>query len=113
MVRQIDWNPATEHFVPHAVVSRSPSWFEAEKGILFTEGLDGLDYYRAALCSMDDGTPFMLRQYYRNDPTNTTITFEPFIHGLDWITKAVEEIVFAFGLTASDVVWQRKDNPEA
>ena len=113
MVRQVDWDPATEHFVPHAVLGRPPAWFETEKGITFTEGLDGLDYYKAALFLMDDGTRFILRQYPRNDQRNTTIALEPFVHGLDWITKVVDEIVLAFDLTAADIVWQRKDNPEA
>jgi hypothetical protein len=113
MIEQADWSLLTEHFVPQAVLGKPPSYFEREKGITFTQAWDGLDYYKAALLVGSTPTPIVLKQYRGNDPNHTTIYLNPDITDLTKITAIIADVVSGLALSDSDVLWQRKDNPEA
>ena len=113
MFRQLDWEPATEHFIPQAVLNKTPSFFEAERRITFTSSYDNLDYFKAALLAVGSGTRFLLKQYRGARPSTTTIYLSPENQGIEYITRTVHEIVSSLDLTDSDVLWERKDNPEA
>lgn len=113
MIRQLDWEPATEHFIPQAVLSKTPSFFEAERRITFTSSYDNLDYFKAALLTIGGGLRFLLKQYSGARPGTTTIYLSPENQDIEYITSTVHEIVTNLGLTKRDVLWERKDNPEA
>jgi hypothetical protein len=93
MIRQINWSPATEHFIPQAVVGKPPSFFEQERAIKFTGSVDGLDYYKGALFLKDDLTPVVLKQYRGADKNSTTIYLSPDCQDLDYVTRTVAEVV--------------------
>jgi hypothetical protein len=113
MMRQIGWSPSTEHFIPQAVLRRSPAFFEKELKLSFTDTYDGLDYFKGALLLKDGMTPVVLKQYRAADPGTITIYLSPDCQDLDYITRTVAEIVSDLGLQGGDVIWERKHNPEA
>ncbi len=113
MIRQHSWNPLTEHFVPQAAIRHPPSFFESQKGITFTEDVDGLYYYKAAYLLKDDLIPFLLKQYRNDSRGETTIYLNPDIQDVNEISRITADIVSDLGLREDDVVWQRKDTPNA
>jgi hypothetical protein len=112
MIRQLDWNPMTDHFIPQAVLGKAPDYFE-QRGMNFTQSCDGLDYFKGAYFLMDEATPFVLKQYRGHNRDHTTIYLNPEIHDLDEITTLVAAVVSDLQLAPSDILWQRKDNPLA
>jgi hypothetical protein len=113
MIEQVDWSLLTEHFLPQAVLGKPPSYFERERGIIFTQALDGLDYYKAALLAGSTPTPIVLKQYRGNNPDHTTIFLSPEITDLSKIAVIITEVISGLGLNDSDVIWRRNNNPEA
>ena len=55
-LRQLPWDPGYEFFVARAAVCQPPHFFVLSRGIAITDGVDDLDYYRAALLEMEDLT---------------------------------------------------------
>lgn len=115
MIEQIDWSLLTEHFIPQAVLGRPPTFFEGERGIVFLSGVDSFDYYKAALLSIDSAReiPIVLKQYRGARSETTTIYLNPSFNDVDRITELITNIVSDLGLSSADILWQRKDDPEA
>lgn len=115
MIEQIDWSLLTEHFIPQAVLGKAPTFFERERGIVFVSGVDGFDYYKAALLSIDSAReiPIVLKQYRGAEPESTTIYLSPSFNDVDRITDLIANIISDLNLSSADILWQRKDDPEA
>ncbi len=113
MLRQIEWSSETDAFVGHATLARPPEFFERERGIAFTDSVDGLYHYRGALLLKDDEIKVALKQYRNVNPLWTLVYLSESYREVDEITKLVAEIVAKLGLDERDIVWQRKDSPEA
>lgn len=115
MIEQVDWSLLTEHFVPQAVLSKSVDFFEKEKGISFVSACDNLGDYKAALLFMDSakGVAIVLKQYRGGTPNSTVIYLDPSLDDVGKITKLVADIVESLGFESADILWQRRDNPEA
>ena len=113
MIEQIDWERLNTDMVGQAVIGSPPSFFEEQRGIRFTEGSDGLDYFKGALFLLNGETQFALKQYRGNEKSTTTIYLDFRERDLEAITRMVAQISTDLGLTSSDIIWQRKDNPDA
>ena len=113
MMRQINWSSSTEPFIGHAILAKPISFFEEKRGITFTDANDGLDYYRGALFLKDGLTPVALKQYRGANQEWTTIYLSPDCQDLNYITGMIASVVADLELDSTDIVWQRKDNPEA
>jgi hypothetical protein len=94
------------HFVPQAVIDRSPGFFAA-KGAEFEEGRDDFDDFVVSSLTLDSGLPFALLRY-NSSPDNKTTVFLPQQVPLARVEPIVEEILVAFGLSISAVNWVRK-----
>jgi hypothetical protein len=115
MIEQVDWSLLTEAYIVQAVLGKSIEFFEKEKGIRFASACDGLDYYKAALLSIDSARqiPIVLKQYRGGTPNSVCLYFPPAVKDVDVITTLVVKVVSDLGLCSDDIRWQRKDNPEA
>jgi hypothetical protein len=111
MIEHVDWNLFKTDLIPHAVLSKKPEHFEKSLNIKFFADHDGLDYFKAAMLSLQGGTVFALKQYRGHTPETTTIYLKPDMKDVDQITKIVGSIVDELALQRSDIVWQRKDDP--
>ena len=113
MIHQRDWKTFHDDLLPQAVLGKTPEYFEKSLGIRFLEDYDDLDYYKGVLLSLDDSTTFALKQYRGNDPKTTTIYLMSDQRDVDQITTIIGKIVDELALQRDDIIWQRKDNPEA
>jgi hypothetical protein len=113
MIQQMDLRTFESDLLPQAVLGRAPEYFEKRLGIKFLEDYDDLDYYKGVLLSLDDSTIFALKQYRGNDPKTTIVYLKSDQRDIDQITKIVGIIVNELGLQSDDIIWQRRDNPEA
>ena len=116
VVKQLPWDPATEHYVAYATLRKPVDFFVLSRSIAFTDGLDGLDYYRAALLELADHTRFVLRQHRGGNSGHTDVClglgekqFSLTQGDVDAITQTIEGIVGTLGLTNRDIHWQIND----
>jgi hypothetical protein len=112
MIRQISWDLLDEELEPHALLGKSPSFFEKERDVAFTSGLDDLDYFLAALFMLNEATVFALKRYRGNPKDTTTIFLSPRLRYVDEITRIIAAIVQDLDLSEADILWQRKDTPQ-
>lgn len=113
MIEQLEWNEHVVHMLPQAVINKPPSYFEAKFGTRFVDDLDGLDYYTAAILMLNGKQIFQLKRHRGNEPGTTNIYLPPELHDVESITSVISDIVMAFGLENEDIIWQRKDDPDA
>src|SRR5438067_1594504 len=96
---------AKHHFVPQAVLKQPPSYFMS-KGVSFCEGEDDLDKFEIAELSLEGEVPFALVRY-RGTPDDETTVFLPSRFDVSEVPSLIRLIIFAFGLPAAAVSWQR------
>jgi hypothetical protein len=99
-------------FVPHAILSVPISYF-SELGYSVIHSRDSLDEY--------DGTTFLSEavhlpiavRYYEGYPEKTSTVYLPFeIKEVPQISEIIRSLLEEFKLVESDIVWQRKDDPD-
>jgi hypothetical protein len=105
-LNQLPWNPAYEFFIGRATVSEPPHFFVLSRGIAFTDGVDGLDYYRAALLEMEDSTKVVLRQHRGGRPGWTDICLDDRREDAEEIDRIVSSVMPDLNLSRNYLVWQ-------
>lgn len=113
MLQQVEWSDEAEPFVGHATILRPPAYFESKCQLEFVEAVDGLDRYKGALLLKDNSIKVALKRYRLAPPGTTNICLSQEYQDIGVITALVAEIVADLGLQQHDLMWQRKDSPDA
>lgn len=109
---QRPWDRRMEPFVGRAILNRPPSFFENECGIIFTEGLDELDFYKGALLEHDSMTRVVLKQYRGSNPNWTSIYLDPDLQDYSEISNIILSVLDELGLQLGDVVWKLEEKQQ-
>jgi hypothetical protein len=114
MVHSIPFSQAEySQLIPHAILKRPVSFFVQKMNAWSIVGQDDLDSYEATAAILNGKIVFAIK-HYRGEPENTSTIFLPksLAGDVPSITAIIVEIVHEFDLSARDITWQRKDNPE-
>jgi hypothetical protein len=112
MIKQFDWDSLSVDLIPQAVLKYPPAYFEKRLGFTFKDIVDGLGDFRGVLLSLDELT-FALKRYRGHKEGTTTLYLSRDFTDVESITQAIGIIVKGLGLNVNDIVWQRKDTPDA
>lgn len=105
-LKQLAWDRGYEFFVGRATLCHPSHFFVLSCGIPFTDGCDGLDYYRAALLEMEDSTKVVLRQYCGGNSSWTDICLDERLENADDIEKIVSSVMADLDVSPTHLVWQ-------
>jgi hypothetical protein len=103
---------AERDMLPQAVLRMPVSDLARQLGEPLCEGADDLDLYQGIALQLDNEAQFALKTYRGHPPDTTTVYLSSQIFGLEAITRLIARIADELHLSNSDVLWQRKDNPE-
>jgi len=108
-------SPATSarsiDFVPQAIWNVPISFFANNFGLEIESSQDDFDEYVGAYQVVDD--VLMAIRHYAGHPPNTATLYVPSnVEDLETITNLIGAFTQHFGLTSSQLQWQRKDNPD-
>jgi hypothetical protein len=100
---------AEDEFIPQAIVKEPVERFASPKNIV--SDVDDLDRYEGIGFYLGR-IPFTIMHYDGHPPNTSTIYLPHRIDDVDKITRLVQQILSHFKVAESDIVWQRKDNPD-
>jgi hypothetical protein len=100
---------AEDEFIPQAIVKEPVERFASPKNIV--SDVDDLDRYEGIGFYLGR-IPFTIMHYDGHPPNTSTIYLPHRIDDVDKITRLVQQILSHFKVAESDIVWQRKDDPD-
>lgn len=104
--KQLPWDPRYEYYLERATILQPPHFFVLYRGISFTDGVDGLDYYRAALLEMDDATKVVLRQHRGTNSSWTMICLPDDLEDQVEIDRIVSIVLDDLKIEPCYIVWR-------
>lgn len=90
-----------------AVLSLSSEALASRYGLVFFDGSDNLDAYRAAAIRLESGRQIGLLQHLGAPVTGTELQAD----AQDDPLEVIREFLDCFGLTADELVWVREEVP--
>lgn len=103
----------TDAWNPQAIFSRPINSFRRD-GLVYHEGIDGLDFYRGVF-GWIDGLPVAVKEHPGNPKIGdgpdrlVHLYLSDKIDDINFINAYVEIAARWFGVTPDDIIWQRKD----
>lgn len=98
-------------FVPQAIWNVPISYFSDTFGLEIEASQDDFDEYDGAYQVMD-GVLVAIRHYAGHPPNTATLYLPSTVKEVKTITNLIGAFAQHFGLTKTQLRWQRKDNPD-
>lgn len=105
--------PDNMDFIPQAILSVPLSRIAETQELPIEHGVDDLDEFDGVtLYTEGMAFPVAIRHYAGHPPGTVTLYFPLEVRNLADITQSVALTVHSLNLNSTDILWQRKDNPE-